>query len=215
MKKFGKKLLTFFCAIQVALFGATMTGCDEYKLYEETDISQYGNFYSSRWHKEVDISQYTQNIMPEKIEDFFTVVRYSYRMMHGAAFHEAYLEVVIEDETTFQSYTHQLLLDKETETFFYNNSFLECVYTDVISIDEIVDGKAYLGASEIQKVLVSDETNTLIFLSFVYPYTTDMVESWYVYYFERFEIDVLNYYNGARIRVPQTHELPYKYIIRT
>ena len=174
-------------------------------MQETTDINEYGNWeYTDK--DGGDVKKYTDNIMPRYIEDFFSVVHYSYRWKPIAQTHEAYLEITIEDETQYQSYVQQLTAGKETTPFFYNNAFEEYVYTDILS----VSSAEFLEKSEVQKVLFSDETNTLIFVSFVHLIYDEVQSVKELYYFERFDIDVTTYYDGMRIRT-QTNQLPYKY----
>ena len=75
------KRIMFLLLIQIALIiSVCFVGCNEYKIIETTNIEDYGNFTETKYGEKIDI--YTEKVMPEKIEEFFSDVEYSYKMCH-------------------------------------------------------------------------------------------------------------------------------------
>lgn len=165
------------------------------KIYEITDIGEYGNFSPTRYGDSVE--EYTKKVMPEKIEDFFSVKKYSYKMCHSPYMHEAYLEVTIEDEETYQNYIQEIIGDKPAETFFYDESFQEYVVEDRIRVHPYDNDWESIVNASIQKICFSDEANVIIFVSLAVPSEYFLVTDFV--YFERFNINATNYYDGKRL----------------
>lgn len=158
-----------------------------WKLYETTDIDQYGDFYPGVYG--YDPTPCTDRVMPERIEPFFRVVRYSYRICHTPDMHEAYLEIVIEDEAQYDEYVSVITQGEALTEFSHDPSFRQYVIEEDISVSHF-DDKHLVTKSRVLKILVCDETNTVVFVSLDVPKSDMPLESEFFYYFERFNIDV-------------------------
>lgn len=191
MKKWCKAI----AVLLIASLSFACTGCqwldsfvdglnDIYKIYETTDLEKYGEYPVTRYGYEA--APHAQAVMPEKIEDFFSVREYTYKMCHEPAMHEAYLEVVIADEAQYQAYIADIIGENETKPFRHDNSFEEYVICEKIWIQP----HPTVGASQIQKILFSDDTNTIIFLSLHVPHNDAPLEAEVFTYFTRFSIDI-------------------------
>ncbi len=193
------KRIVFLLLVQIAMIiSLCFVGCNAYEVIETTDIEDYGKFTETKYGEKIDI--YTEKVMPKKIEEFFSNVEYSYKMCHSPAMHEAYLKVTIDSEKQYESYINSIVGDNETEAFYYDKTYREYVIVDKISLQHENEEKGpTIGYTEIQKILFSNETNTLIFISLVVPYN-DMpffVDTFL--YFEKFDINPSCYYNGERL----------------
>ena len=90
----------------VTLCSVTMSSCWGDQFYRTTDIADYGDFYLARSDGEntkESIAEYMHTVLPERLEDYFTIVAYSYTVDDSYfLWYEGYLEVMIEDESQFQ-----------------------------------------------------------------------------------------------------------------
>lgn len=163
--------------------------------YETTDINKYGELGEKG---DREIREYHDAIMPEKIEEFFEVKKYSANWYEPLGYYEEYLEVVIESESKYQEYVEDLIEDKETMEFFYDENFIECFFKDWITLDDESEGSWDIYTAQIQKILFDDGTNTIIFVALARTSASGPVESNGFYYFSRFNIDARTYYNGER-----------------
>ena len=164
-----------------------------------TDINDYGKFPTFSENENHRIEKYTDIILPEKIEEFFFEPSYYFGYCKDPFMCEVYLEFKIKDETQYENYITELTQGKSTQKFFYDETFKEYVITDLLWLEHGIENRTVLSASEVQKILFSDESNTVIFISLIilYPDFVFPVEDFY--YFEKFNIDVEKYYNGERL----------------
>lgn len=160
------------------------------EIYETTDVADYGKYIPNRYSGRM--TENINEVMPPKIEEFFKVQKYSYRMCHLPSAQEVYLEVVIEDEETYQTYVSELKMENQVRYFYYDASFLEIVLTqDLVAITISEDGSPLAGYTVVQKIMFCDKTNTIIFVSLDIPWDDSVYLSpSKLYYFERFGIDV-------------------------
>ena len=178
------------CLLVLAVLIAACFGCfkDIYKIYTYDDIEMYGTEYPVSKHIEYTVREYAESVFPEKIEPFFTVQAFSYKMCHEPAMHELYLEVTIKSENEYHAYVEELVGEKSTAVFSYDASFTECVTSYTVTTQH--EGTT-LGYSEIQKFLFSDETNTVIFVSIYIPYSDMPFPVTDFAFFNRFGITVV------------------------
>lgn len=198
MKNIKKSISVFLLNI----FAMLLVGCGVLEQYFEpyivTDISQYRTIPGTGLYSKV--KKYSNLVMPKEIEDFFIVEKYSLMYDVWDDIHEEYLEVIIEDETQYQEYINGMIGDKETEVFFYDETYQEYVVNDIIDLTTSADGNKGILFAEIQKILFSDSMNKIIFLSLAIPNAYGPVDSDRFCYFEKFNIDPTTYYDGERIK---------------
>lgn len=192
-----KKLKTLISAILISIFIIFATNCGLENTYEITDISQYRTIPGTNYYGKY-IAKYSNLVMPQKIEDFFVVKKYLLTYDDWKEVHEEYLEVVIEDEATYQEYIDSIIVGKDTEEFFYDKTYQEYVVNDSIGLTYVND-ETNAVLAEIQKILFSNDTNTIIFLSIAIPHADGPVKSEKFFYLKKFNIDVATYYDGERI----------------
>ena len=209
--------MKFIVCIILSLFSFSLSGCNFfeeitniYTVNSTTNINEYGKFPVLQGKHRIE--NYIDIIMPERIEDFFSDTIYYFGYCKEPYMNEMYLQVKIEDEIQYQSYVSELVKENPTGTFFYDDSFREYVITDVLMLQH--EGEPYgptISKTEIQKILFSDESNTIIFISLIvlYPDMPFPVKDFY--YFEKFNIEVEKYYGGERIYRYKLNELPFLY----
>ena len=170
--------------------------------YEVTDIAQYRTIPDTNYYDKY-IAEYSNLVLPKKIEDFFIVEKYSLRFNDWDEIHEEYLEIRIEDEMQYQEYVNGIVGEKETGDFFYDTRYQEYNINDYLqSITwTFKDSETLKGISKakIQKILFSDELNTIVFVSLVVPEHNGVVVQDKFYYFERFNIEGTTYHNGVHM----------------
>ena len=178
--------------VTLVMYIYKLRSADTWEIYEKTNIDEYGEYISVR--RDGYMTENIDQIMPSKIEDFFIVQKYSYRMCHDPVFQEVYLEVVIEDEAQYQAYVNELTYGKTLHSFWYDPSFSEVTLTEdratVTMLGSTDDTTAYIDYAIIQKIMFCNQTNTIIFLSLDVPDTYFANPASQFYYFERFGIDV-------------------------
>ena len=162
--------------------------------YEITDISQYRTIPGTNYYGKY-IAKYSNLVMPKQIEDFFIVEKYSLKFDDWDEIHEEYLEIRIEDETQYQEYIESIIDNKETKEFFYDKNYIEYVVNDELCFEEYMGTKG-ISTAKIQKILFSDDINTIIFLSIAKEHNDGLEPADMLYYFEKFSIDGATYYNG-------------------
>lgn len=194
--------MKYFICTLLSFVVFSLSGCDIFHMGEihiTTDINDYGKFPTFSENENHRIEKYTDIILPEKIEEFFFEPSYYFGYCKDPFMCEVYLEFKIEDETQYENYITELTQGKATQKFFYDETFKEYVITDVLWLEPPEEETSFLSKSEVQKILFSDESNTVIFISLImlYPDFVFPVEDFY--YFEKFNIDVEKYYNGERL----------------
>ena len=190
-----KKIKSLISTVFVSIFVIFATNCTN--TYEITDISQYRTIPGTNYYGKY-IAKYSNLVMPKKIEDFFIVEKYLLTYDDWGGFHEEYLEIRIEDEGQYNEYISGIIGNKETEEFFYDNTYQEYVVNDSIGLT-YTNNETNAVLARIQKILFSDLIQTVIFLSIAIPHADGPVKSERFFYLEKFNIDVATYYNGERI----------------
>lgn len=204
--------MKYFICIILSFVVFCLSGCNIFHIGEvhiTTDINDYGKFPTLI--EEHRIEKYTDIILPEKIEEFFFEPSYYFGYCKDPFMCEAYLEFKIEDEMQYENYITELTQGKSTQKFFYDEAFEECVITDVLILQHVGEANGpIISKSEVQKILFSNESNTIIFISLVVLYQDMPFPIKDFYYFEKFNIDVEKYYNGERIW-QRDNDLPFLY----
>jgi hypothetical protein len=191
-----KKIKSLISTIFISIFLMFAVNCTM-NTYEITDISQYRTIPGTNYYGKY-IAKYSNLVMPKEIEDFFIVEKYSLMYDVLDETHEEYLEIRIEDEAQYQEYIHEIIGDKETEEFFYDNTYQEYVVNDSIGLT-YTNNETNLIIAKIQKIVFSDSMNKIVFLSLVIPGGYGPIDSGRFCYFKKFNINVATYYNGERI----------------
>lgn len=173
------------CLVVAFAVCACLAGCSKYvDAYEITDIAQYEEVKKEERYQEVE--EYTALVMPKMIEAFFNVKKYSFKYDPIDGKHEEYLEITIDDEEEYQQYVTELLKGKTTETFALNEAYRQCVINDEVTFTTLEQGEQCIFMVNIQKILICDSTQTIIFLSFVTPNDYGAVEFEWSEYFSKF-----------------------------
>lgn len=158
--------------------------------YVTTDLEDYGNYVGNY---DNDFAEtFTASFFPEKIEDNFEDVKYSYRAQKGDTYaFEAYLEFQIEDEASFQSYVFEKIGDGAID-FQYDLDFKEYVISDEFQLaGEESHG---IRSAKIGKILYSEKDHRVIYVA-IGVYDGGLVKTDFLCeYFNRFEIDPTNYH---------------------
>lgn len=159
-------------------------------VYQTTDIKDYGNFVGT--YDDENLNKYITGFFPDVIQDHFDVVKYSYKAVRGDTIScEAYLEFTIEDEEKFDLYTSAITNNDKTNEFAYDTSFTERVFSDYLQLTSSQEG---IERANIQKILYSDESNTVIFVFIMVHDGGYTRADAYDAYFSRFDIDLVEHY---------------------
>ena len=181
------------CLVLALLLIVSFSGCeffDYFKVFEVTDIEQYGQYTNPKYAPEdFRAESYISQIFPEKIEDYFLVQKYSYKHCMEPPMIEAFLEVVIEDEAIFQNYVDSFSTGKIITEFPYEEGFKQIVFSEAAEFHHLTS----IGYTDIQKILFSDETNTIIFSVIEMPYNDGPLTLESFSYFTRFSFEMTEY----------------------
>ena len=161
------------------------------EITETTDLAQYGSFGTCEaWDSNETVQEYVEGFMPERIEDYFSNPIYSFKECKYHNLHEIYLEFTIEDEEQFDAYVQSATNGTELTAVPSAEGFEEYVLDERADVGSLDDGRMYIEHIRIKKILFSDETNTVIYVSIVCR--GDVV--WYIEeftYFQKFSIETL------------------------
>lgn len=179
-----------FLALHVAIFPFP---------YSTTDVADYGN-YIGNINNETP-TRLISSFFPEKIEDYFSEVSYSYRAHTGDTYaFEAYLEFTIEDAAVYESYLSQISVDKEARRFTFDPKYTEYVIAKDLhpgrheDIDDKT-GKAYISihCADIRIILCNDEEQRIIFVA-LGVFDGGIADTRFLtVFFDRFQIDPTEY----------------------
>ncbi len=137
-----------------------------------TDIADYGNYTGNLDNESV--AEYINSFFPEKIEDNFTDISYSYRAQKGDAYaYEAYLEFVIEDTDEYNAFVAEYTEGLTGTIFEYDEAFTDYTIDQQLSITVWDDsGKEVYLFSDIAlelvkmgKILCCDDEQRIIFVA--------------------------------------------------
>lgn len=172
------------------------------KYTERTAISDYGNYDGTA----VDsfTTQYIQSFFPREIEDYFSDVKYSYKVENTDTYgFEAFLEFTIENETEFQTYISEITSDENWQDFSYAPGYKEYSIENVLELDiDAVDDPSsvfyrQILYAKIRKVLYSPEEQRIIYVA-IGVYDGGGIGTNYLnVFFDRFQIDPVEYEQTA------------------
>lgn len=163
--------------------------------YYTEDVSEYGEY----------VKKYeAPDFLPDTLDDV-TVVKYCYTVeAYFSRAVEIYLEVTVPEEN-FDDYIKDIMDSEEshtTKTAYYDSSYIEIIFKDDYEIYEYEEDDAQMvGLADVQKVIYSPETYTVIF-ECLYVDESAVIYLDQVVYFTRFAIDEYEYVdqsNGTEI----------------
>jgi hypothetical protein len=158
--------------------------------YYTEDVSEYGEY----------VKKYeAPDFLPDTLDDV-TVVKYCYTAeAYFSRAVEIYLEVTVPEEN-FDDYIKDIMDSEEshnTKTAYYDSSYIEIIFKDDYEIYEYEEDDAQIvGIADVQKVIYSPETHTVIF-ECLYVDESAVLYLDQVVYFARFEIDEYEYVNQS------------------
>lgn len=166
--------------------------------YETTDIADYGTYIGNYDNKTP--TEFITSFFPETIESYFEDIRYVYRAEEGDTYaYEAYLEFTIRDESLFLKHVNGLSVHGETKAFPYDTNYQEYIVSDILDLHSQHEngnqgGKYYsIQKAKIGKILINYENNSIIYVA-IGVYAGGGANTNYLHeYFERFQIDPLEY----------------------
>ena len=164
-----------------------------------TDLDDYGK-YTGNYDNDFP-NEFITSFFPEKIEDNFSNVKYSYRARKGDTYaFEAYLEFQIDDPSEFQSFVENYAGGYSPD-FHYDPSFKEYTIADIFEPTSLSnesnsnETNCSIRYAKIGKILYSEETHTIIFVA-IGVYDGGVVNTDFLCeYFNRFGIDPREYSN--------------------
>ncbi len=172
------------------------------KYTEINDISEYGIFNGT--HDDNHVRSQIEAFFPEKIEDFFEVVKYAYCAENVDSYgYEAYLEIRIEDRETFNNYIQSITAAAWTD-FSHCEGYQEYTISDDIHVwlseanQDASDPCYQIEWADIRKILYSSQEQTIIYVA-IGVYDGGAADTEFLgVFFNRFDIDPLEYENNSR-----------------
>ena len=154
--------------------------------YYTEDVSEYGDY----------VKKYeAPAFLPDTLDDV-TVVKYCYTVeAYFSRAVEIYLEVTVPEEN-FNDYISDIMSSDQTHTT--KTAYYDPTYTEIIFKDEyeIYEYEEIVGLADVQKVIYSPDTCTVIF-ECLYVDESALLYLDQVVYFARFEIDEYEYVNQS------------------
>ena len=187
----------------VLTFGTIHAGLTWYtntRKYVTNDIADYGNYtgnYNNRFANE-----FITSFFPEKIEDNFEDVSYSYRALKVDEYaFEAVLEFTIEDPQEYRAFIEEYTEGMEASAFSYDDTFVEFVVSDEFRSDYIGDRSdpeklpevMEIRRAKIGKILCSDQEQRIIFVALGVRDGGVVGTDYLCVYFDRFQINPWEY----------------------
>ena len=181
----------FFLILFIPPKYTVRTAISDYGIYDGTGVDSF-------------TTQYIQSIFPEKIEDYFSDVKYSYKAENTDTYgFEAYLEFTIKDKTEFQTYISKITDVKNWQDFAYAPGYKEYSIENVLELDiDAVDDPSSIFYrqilyAKIRKILYSPEEQRIIYVA-IGVYDGGGIGTNYLnVFFERFQIDPIEYEQTA------------------
>ena len=188
-------IITLLSPVLIFLFQAT----SPFSYYETTNIADYGKYRGNNDNKSV--REFINSFFPEEISSEFENPKYIYHAKKFDAYaFEAYLEFTISDENTFQQYLKNVTNNASTESFEYDQNFVEYVIADELTISISpseqkleTPGDYAIQYAKIGKILFNDDTNTVIYIALGVYDGGGVSTSYLCEYFTRFQIDPAQY----------------------
>lgn len=169
------------------------------KQYVTTDHAKYGQYtgnYDNEFPKE-----FISSFFPNKLENYFSDVRYSYRAQKGDTYaFEAYLEFTINDLQQYEAYISKNIATEEKGSFRYNPNYFDYTIADEFfpiersrTDNSQANAAVSIDYAKIGKILYCPDEQRIIYVALgVYDggiARTDFLSV----YFERFQIDPIEY----------------------
>lgn len=180
MKKRIQFLGLAFCVLVSIFFG----GCKKII----TDIEQYRTIGNTKYYKAIE--EYTNLVMPEKIEEYFIVDKYLLMFDPMDYTHEEYLEITIEDKEQYDAYIAGIVAGKEIKDFEYDSEYKEIVFNDWFLTTKGENGEQ-LFMAEVQKIIFSEKAQKIIFVSLAIPSNYGPIPPENFYYFTKYSIPMI------------------------
>ena len=170
-------------------------------VYETNDVADYG-IVKGNYDNECP-QRYISSFFPEKIEEYFSDVTYHYKAkkLDTYAF-EMYLDFEIQDTDKYASFISNIshvIGNEISETFFFDSAYQAYYISNYVTIYESIDENRppYIDNALIGLVLFSEEEQRVIFFA-LGTYDGGGTDSKELgFFFERFEIDPLEYQEQA------------------
>lgn len=151
-----------FLAVTAGI-GLKILTSDIGSVYETNDLAEYGNIvgnYDNEQPKEFIFS-----FFPEAIDEQFADVCYHYKAIKGDTYaYEAWLEFTIPDKTQFASYVNEIKYRKEAAPYMRDEIYTEHIFSDELYLTQD-DGKFWIQYAELGKILVSENTQKIIYVA--------------------------------------------------
>ena len=162
-----------------------------------SDIEHYGHYtgnVDNQYAKE-----YIEEIFPEKIEEYFTDITYSYRAQNYANYaFEAYLEFTIEDKNTYEDYTNAITDGLVGQPFRYDSSYMEYTLDDELTVYPNDKEACEIDCAWIRKVLCNPDEHRVIFVALAAWDAWEARTDFFCVYFNRFDIDPTEYTSKSK-----------------
>lgn len=173
---FMRKIKIFVFLLILLNFMLVFQGCQTYR-YKTTEIADYGVFRGC--YDNETVKELVTAFFPEKIEDYFKNVQYSFIGMTPDQYaFEAYLEFQIPDQVKFLEYVEKIAPPEAFTTFPFDPDFSEYTISDSLDlgrciVDDVQNSSSSLPEllpytidyARIQKILVSTDDNRIIYVA--------------------------------------------------
>ena len=159
-------------------------------VYETNDIADYaivkGNYDNESPQK------FVSSFFPEKIEDTFSDVTYHYKAQKLDTYaYEMYLEFVIEDKESFNSFLSGVVGENSCEPFYFDSAFQALYISNYLTLGD--EKPLYYTNAKVGMILYAEEEQRLIFTALgVYDGGGTFVDD-LCFLFRRFGIDPQEY----------------------
>lgn len=167
--------------------------------YTTTDTAEYGIFKGNGDNEAV--KSYVNSFFPDRIEDYFTDITYSYRAQEESLYRfEVYLEFRIEDADTYRNFVCKYTKGLIKKPFIYNEDFQEYTIDDEVALTvyrnfnkdgSIVSQNIFFDETKLGKIFCNDKDQRIVFVAIG-------VSNWanaddLCIFFQHFHIDPLEY----------------------
>lgn len=193
----NKKLRRFIVAVSAVIIAVAVFAFFLLRpapVYLSNDIADYG-IVKGNYDNESP-RKFVSSFFPEKIEDTFSDVTYHYKAIKLDTYaYEMYLEFVIEDEESFNSFLSGVIGDNSSEPFYFNSTFYVCYISNYMTLGESLgeEKTLYFSEAKVGLILYSEEEQRIIFTALgVYDGGGTLVDD-LCFFFSRFGIDPQEY----------------------
>ena len=163
-----------------------LTGCTLFQNYEVVDATQYENVRKTIYYQRVE--EYSSLVMPKSIDPLFEVQEYLFSFDPWDESYEEFLEVTIEDSVQYQAYCAELFGEFTLSQCSFDLEYQEYVVNDNISLTTNNQGEQCLLTAQVQKIIINDNTQSIIFVSISIPSDFGPISFSRFKYFTRFDV---------------------------